>query len=105
MIDTKEKRAEFFAETDAPKAQIKIEMQNNLTTAKAKFNRKLAAVSLFRTSLCSFCRCVLPDDSIRFNFTAACPKCLEKIEKFTSDLRKHKGDYAKKFGGGNALQK
>ena len=100
-MKTNEKRAKIFTESDAPRANIKFETQINLTTNKANPVSNAAFNSYFRSGICSFCRRALPDGSIRFSFTAACPKCLEKIEKFNSDMRRYKREYARKFGGQN----
>lgn len=105
MNSKNEKRAVILPESDAPKVNLKFETQINFTTNQAKLVNSQPLASYFRAGLCSFCRCALTDGSIRFNFTAACPNCFAKIEKFNSDMRRYKREYARKFGGQNALKK
>ncbi len=50
-----------------------------------------------RQYLCSFCWRELPNNSIRFNGTGACPKCFKLAHKLVDGLRRHRREYLKRF--------
>ena len=53
--------------------------------------------NFIRQYLCSFCWRELPNNSIRFNGTGACPQCFKLAHKFVDSLRRHQREYSKRF--------